>query len=314
MKPHFRHIAVLQKEVVDYAPHSPQTILDCTLGGGGHSKILLEKYPKACLYGIDRDSTAVKAAEQKLQNFRKQTCLINASFSELPSLIDKWGNPIFDYIIADIGVSSEQISCSERGFSFLNEGPLDMRMDPERQNLTAENIVNNANEHELVHILRNFGEERYARKIVSTILAERRKKKFRTTLELAELVKNVIPNKMRKRGFNPATKTFQALRIAVNNELKELTTLLEHAPTFLKHSGRIAIISFHSLEDRIVKQKIRKWENPCVCPTDIPYCVCGGIPLGKVLTRRQVKASKEEIAKNPRSRSAHLRVFTKIYR
>ena len=314
MKPHFRHISVLQKEVVQYAPPSPQTILDCTLGGGGHSNKLLEKYPKACLYGIDRDSIAVKAADRRLQIFRKQTCLIHASFSELPDLIDKWCNPIFDYIIADIGVSSEQISCPERGFSFLNEGPLDMRMDPERQHLTAENIVNNANEHELVNILRNFGEERYARKIVSTILAERRKKKFRTTLELAELVKNVIPNKMRKKGFNPATKTFQALRIAVNNELQELTTLLEHAPKFLKHSGRMAVISFHSLEDRIVKQKFRKWENPCVCPTDIPYCVCGEIPLGKVITRRQVKASKEEIAKNPRSRSAHLRVFTKISR
>ena len=311
MKPHFRHISVLQKEVVDYAPPSPQTILDCTLGGGGHSNKLLEKYPKACLYGIDRDSIAVKAADRRLQNFRKQTCLIHASFSELPALIDKWGNPIFDYIIADIGVSSEQISCPERGFSFLNEGPLDMRMDPERQHLTAENIVNNANEHELVNILRNFGEERYARKIVSTILAERRKKKFRTTLELAELVKNVIPNKMRKRGFNPATKTFQALRIAVNNELQELTNLLENAPKFLKNSGRMAVISFHSLEDRIVKQKFRKWENPCVCPTDLPYCVCGEMPLGKVLTRRQVKASKEEIAKNPRSRSAHLRVFAK---
>ena len=314
MKTHYRHISVLQKEVVDYAPPSTRTILDCTLGGGGHSHSLLEKYPKACLYGIDRDVIAVKAANRKLQNFRKQTRLIHACFSELPTLIDKWGNPVFDYIIADVGVSSEQISCPERGFSFLNEGPLDMRMDPERQHLTAENIVNNATEHDLVNILRNFGEERYARKIVSTIMAERRKKKFRTTLELAELVKNVIPNKMRKRGFNPATKTFQALRIAVNNELQELTTLLEHAPTFLKHSGRIAVISFHSLEDRIVKQTFRKLENPCVCPTDLPYCVCGGISLGKVLTRRQVKASKEEIAKNPRSRSAHLRVFTKIYR
>ena len=314
MKPHYRHISVLQKEVVDYAPPSTRTILDCTLGGGGHSHSLLEKYPKACLYGIDRDAIAVKAADRKLQNFRKQTRLIHASFSELPDLSDKWGNPGFDYIIADIGVSSEQLSCPERGFSFINEGPLDMRMDPDRQHFTAENIVNKANEHELVSILRNFGEERYARKIVSTILEERRKKTFKTTLELAELVKNVIPNKMKKKGFNPATRTFQALRIAVNNELQELTSLLEHAPSFLKPSGRLAVISFHSLEDRMVKQQFRKWENPCVCPTDLPYCVCGEIPLGKVLTRRQVKASKEEIAKNPRSRSAHLRVFAKTSR
>jgi len=314
MNPYFRHIAVLQKEVVDYAPNATQTILDCTLGGGGHSQSLLRKYTKAYLYGIDRDSIAVRASEKRLQNFSKQTHLNHASFSELNALSDKWGNPGFDYIIADIGVSSEQLSCPERGFSFINEGPLDMRMDPERQNLTAEDIVNKANEHELVSILRNFGEERFARKIVNSILAERRKKDFRTTLELAELVKNIIPNKMKKKGFNPATKTFQALRIAVNNELQELTSLLVQAPTLLRYSGRLAVISFHSLEDRMIKQQFRKWENPCVCPKDLPYCVCGEIPLGKVITRRHVKASKEEIAKNPRSRSAILRVFAKTSR
>ena len=314
MNPYYRHITVLQKEVVDYAPKSTQTILDCTLGGGGHSHSLLEKYSKAFLYGIDRDSIAVKASERRLQNFSKQTRLIHASFSELNAFSDKWDNPSFDYIIADIGVSSEQLSCPERGFSFIHEGPLDMRMDPKRQNITAEKIVNNANEHELVNILRNFGEERYARKIVSTILAERRKKDFRTTLELAGLVNNVIPNKMKKKGFNPATKTFQALRIAVNNELQELVSLLEQAPKLLKNSGRLAVISFHSLEDRMIKQQFRKWENPCVCTTDLPYCVCGEIPLGKVITRRRVKASKEELAKNPRSRSASLRVFAKTTR
>ena len=314
MNPYYRHITVLQKEVVDYAPKSTQTILDCTLGGGGHSHSLLEKYSKAFLYGIDRDSIAVKASERRLQNFSKQTRLIHASFSELNAFSDKWDNPSFDYIIADIGVSSEQLSCPERGFSFIHEGPLDMRMDPKRQNITAEKIVNNANEHELVNILRNFGEERYARKIVSTILAERRKKDFRTTLELAGLVNNVIPNKMKKKGFNPATKTFQALRIAVNNELQELVSLLEQAPKLLKNSGRLAVISFHSLEDRMIKQQFRKWENPCVCTTELPYCVCGEIPLGKVITRRRVKASKEELAKNPRSRSASLRVFAKTTR
>ena len=220
--------------------------MDCTLGGGGHSLSLLRKHPKAFLYGIDKDSIAVKAADQNYKISGNKPRLIHASFSELPDLIDKWGNPDFDYIIADIGVSSEQLSSPERGFSFINEGPLDMRMDPDRQQFTAENIVNKANEHELVSILRNFGEERYARKIVSTILFERRKKTFRTTLELAELVKNVIPNKMKKKGFNPATKTFQALRIAVNDELQELTSLLENIPSFLKPSGRLAIISFHS--------------------------------------------------------------------
>ncbi len=311
MKPNFHHISVLKKEVLDYAPPSTRTILDCTLGGGGHSHGLLNNFSNAFLYGIDRDSIAIKAAENKLKEFINQTRLVHASFSELPILIKKWRNPCFDYIIADIGVSSEHLSCPERGFSFLYEGPLDMRMDPERQHLTAENIVNKANEHELVSILRNFGEERYARKIVSKILTERRKKKIKTTLELAELVNIVIPNKMKKKGFNPATKTFQALRIAVNNELQELTSLLEHSPSFLNQSGRLAIISFHSLEDRMVKQKFRNWENPCVCPTEIPYCVCGEVPIGKVITRRQVKASKEELTGNPRSRSASLRVFAK---
>ncbi len=309
MKTQYQHTSVLRQEVLDFAPESTQTILDCTLGGGGHSLSLLEKFPKASLYGIDRDPFSIEAAAQRLQAFKQQTRLIHAGFSELSAIGNKWGKPQFDYVIADIGVSSEQLARPERGFSFINDGPLDMRMDPDRQTLTAGQLVNKASEHELLKILRNYGEERYARKIVSTILDERRKKTFRTTLELAELVNKVIPQRMKKRGINPATKTFQALRIAVNNELQELTELLEQAPSLLKPQGRMAVISFHSLEDRIVKHQFRKWEHPCVCPTDLPYCICGKISLGRVLTRRQVNASKDEIAKNPRSRSAHLRVF-----
>lgn len=309
MKTRYRHISVMRQEVLDFAPESTQTILDCTLGGGGHSLSLLEKFPKAKLYGIDRDALAIKASTQRLKAFAKQTRLNHAGFSELSALIYKLGNPQFDYVIADIGVSSEQLARPERGFSFINEGPLDMRMDPDRQKLTAGHLVNKGNEHELLNILRNYGEERCARKIVSTIMHERKKKTFRTTLELAELVQKVMPNRMKKHGLNPATKTFQALRIAVNNELQELTELLEQAPLLLNPQGRLAVISFHSLEDRIVKHRFRKWEYPCVCPTDLPYCICGKISLGRVLTRRQIKASKDEIANNPRSRSAHLRVF-----
>ena len=184
-----------------------------------------------------------------------------------------------------------------------------MRMDPDRQQITAAYLVNNSNEHELLKILRNFGEGRFARKIVGTILAVRETKPFETTRELAELVGKVIPKRLQKQGFNPATLTFQALRIAVNNELQELSVLLEQVPARLKPNGRLSIITFHSLEDRIVKHQFRKWENPCVCPTDLPYCICGEKPLGRVLTRRPVKASKNEVADNPRSRSAHLRVF-----
>ena len=192
----------------------------------------------------------------------------------------------------------------------MHEGPLDMRMDPDRQHLTAADLVNTSSMHELLKILRDYGEERFARKIVSTILVERENKPFETTKELADMVSAAIPRRFQKPGFNPATLTFQALRIAVNDELNELGILLKEAPSRLKPDGRLAIISFHSLEDRMVKHQFRKWENPCVCPTDLPYCICGEKPLGRVITRRPVNATAKETAENPRSRSAHLRVFS----
>ena len=309
MKMQFEHISVLTQEVVDFAPESTQTILDCTLGGGGHSRCLLENFPDAKLYGIDRDALAVKAAAERLKTYEKQTKLGQASFSELPEFFAECGEPVFDYILADLGLSSEQLARAERGFSFLREGPLDMRMDPDRQQITAAHLVNNSSEKELLKILRNFGEERFAKKIVGKILEFREKNPLKTTKELAQLVSSVIPRRLQKQGFNPATLTFQALRIAVNNELQELEVLLKQIPSRLKKDGRVALISFHSLEDRIVKHQFRKWENPCVCPTDLPYCICGEKPRGRVLTRRPVNATKKEVAENPRSRSAHLRVF-----
>ena len=310
MKMQFEHISVLTQEVVDFAPESTQTILDCTLGGGGHSRCLLENFPDAKLYGIDRDALAVKASAERLKTYEKQTKLGQASFSELPEFFAECGEPVFDYILADIGLSSEQLVRAERGFSFLREGPLDMRMDPDRQQITAAHLVNNSSEQELLKILRNFGEERFARKIVGKILEFRGKNPLKTTKELAQLVSSVIPRRLQKQGFNPATLTFQALRIAVNDELQELEVLLKQIPSRLKKDGRVALISFHSLEDRIVKHQFRKWENPCVCPTDLPYCICGEKPRGRVLTRRPVNATKKEVADNPRSRSAHLRVFS----
>ena len=306
----FEHIPVLTQEVVDFAPESTQTILDCTLGGGGHSRCLLENFPDAKLYGIDRDALAVKASAERLKTYEKQTKLGQASFSELPEFFAECGEPVFDYILADLGLSSEQLVRAERGFSFLREGPLDMRMDPDRQQITAAHFVNNSSEQELLKILRNFGEERFARKIVGKILEFRGKNPLKTTKELAQLVSSVIPRRLQKQGFNPATLTFQALRIAVNDELQELEVLLKQIPSRLKKDGRVALISFHSLEDRIVKHQFRKWENPCVCPTDLPYCICGEKPRGRVLTRRPVNATKKEVADNPRSRSAHLRVFS----
>ena len=310
MKMQFEHIPVLTQEVVGFAPESTQTILDCTLGGGGHSRCLLENFPDAKLYGIDRDALAVKASAERLKTYEKQTKLGQASFSELPKFFAECGEPVFDYILADLGLSSEQLVRAERGFSFLREGPLDMRMDPDRQQITAAHLVNNSSEQELLKILRNFGEERFARKIVGKIVEFRGKNPLKTTKELAQLVSRVIPRRLQKQGFNPATLTFQALRIAVNNELQELEVLLKQIPSRLKKDGRVALISFHSLEDRIVKHQFRKWENPCVCPTDLPYCICGEKPRGRVLTRRPVNATKKEVADNPRSRSAHLRVFS----
>ncbi|MBT7810677.1 MAG: 16S rRNA (cytosine(1402)-N(4))-methyltransferase RsmH, partial [Deltaproteobacteria bacterium] len=270
MKMQFEHIPVLTQEVVDFAPESTQTILDCTLGGGGHSRCLLENFPDAKLYGIDRDALAVKASAERLKTYEKQTKLSQASFSELPEFFAECGDPDFDYILADLGLSSEQLARAERGFSFLREGPLDMRMDPDRQQITAAHLVNNSSEQELLKILRNFGEERFAKKIVGKILEFRGKNPLKTTKELAQLVSSVIPRRLQKQGFNPATLTFQALRIAVNNELQELEVLLKQIPSRLKKDGRVAVISFHSLEDRIVKHQFRKWENPCVCPTDLP--------------------------------------------
>jgi len=307
---YFKHISVLTKKVIDFAPESTKTILDCTLGGGGHSQILLERFPEAKLFGIDRDLHALKASKIRLKSFKEKTTLAQATFSELPDFFLRWGYPFFDYILADIGVSSEQLSRPLRGFSFLHEGPLDMRMDKERQKLTAAHIVNNSNEQDLLKILRSYGEERFARRIVSAILVEREKKPLETTKELADLVKDVIPIRLKKPGINQATLTFQALRIAVNDELNELTRLLEQVPKRLHPNGRFAIISFHSLEDRMIKHQLRKWENPCECPTNLPYCICGKKSKGKVLTKIPVSASAKEVINNPRSRSAHLRVFS----
>ena len=236
MKMQFEHISVLTQEVVDFAPKSTQTILDCTLGGGGHSRCLLENFPDANLYGIDRDALAVKAAAERLKTYEKQTKLCQASFSELPEFFAECGEPVFDYILADLGLSSEQLARAERGFSFLREGPLDMRMDPDRQQITAGHLVNNSSEQELLKILRNFGEERFAKKIVGKILEFREKNPLKTTKELAQLVSSVIPRRLQKQGFNPATLTFQALRIAVNDELQELEVLLKQIPSRLKRT------------------------------------------------------------------------------
>ena len=306
---HFRHVPVLLEEVIQYAPEGCRAVLDCTLGGAGHSIGLLDRFPDTKLYAIDRDQMAIRASTEKLRKYGERVEIQHSSFSELESWLMLW-NQEFDYILADVGVSSEQLARPERGFSFLEEGPLDMRMDAERQTLTARELLAQSNERELHKILKTWGEEPWVAKIAKALTLEKNKNNLpKTTIQLADLVSRTIPRRFHKNGFHPATRTFQALRIAVNHELQELELLLASLSKNMLKGSRLAVISFHSLEDRLVKQTFRNWSHPCQCPSDLPYCICGLKPLGKVLTKRPCIAVKDEIENNPRSRSARLRVF-----
>ena len=307
-EPRFRHLPVLLAEVLGSTPANSKNLLDCTLGGAGHSRALLGKCPKANLYGIDRDPTALAASRHRLSEYPGVMAIEQASFLELPYWAERWRKP-FDFILADLGMSSEQLAAPERGFSFLQEGPLDMRMDPFRQVETATQILQQRSEFEIRRLLQTYGEERFAPQIARAIVQHRANAPLVTTSELAELVERVIPRKFQKPNFHPATQTFQALRMEVNQEPQEINALLDFAIENLQPGGRLAIISFHSLEDRPVKQRFREWERPCRCPSDLPRCVCGLQALGVSLQRKPIVAGAEEIDKNPRSRSARLRVF-----
>lgn len=307
-EPCFRHLPVLLAEVVASAPTNSQSLLDCTLGGAGHSQALLAKFPKATLYGIDRDPTALAASRHRLAEYPGVTAIEQASFLELTYWAEQW-HASFDFILADLGMSSEQLAAPERGFSFLQEGPLDMRMDPLRQVETAAQILQQRSEFEIRRLLQIYGEERFAPQIARAIVKHRANAPLVTTRDLAELVERVIPRKFQKPNFHPATQTFQALRMEVNQEPEEINALLDFAIENLRPGGRLAVISFHSLEDRPVKQRFREWERPCHCPSDLPRCVCGRQALGVSLQRKPIVAGAEEIEQNPRSRSARLRVF-----
>jgi 16S rRNA (cytosine1402-N4)-methyltransferase len=309
-EPVFRHTSVLLREVLEAAPTQPRRLLDCTLGGAGHARALLEHFPNAHLHGIDRDAVAVTAATHRLASFQERCTLEQASFADLRGLLSDW-NLSFDFVLADIGMSSEQLADAERGFSFLLDGPLDMRMDPSSPLPNAAHIVNQWSEFDLRRLLQVYGEERFAPQIARAIGQRREKQAFSRTLELAEFVEQIIPRRFHKPHFHPATLTFQALRIEVNQELAQLEALLREVPAYLNPAGHLAIISFHSLEDRLVKQTFRRWESPCTCPPDMPHCVCGNQPLGRSLQRKPITATEAEIRENPRSRSARLRVFVR---
>lgn len=306
----FHHIPVLLKEIYSYIPDHAHTVGDFTLGGAGHSSYFLEHCPDIFLYGIDRDTDALNAAEKRLSSYKDRYKLVHNSFAGAASQLLE-SDIKFDFILADLGVSSHQLDTADRGFSFLKEGPLDMRMNKNAY-LTAANVVNEYDEKELLRIIRSYGEESFAKPIVRNIIQFRNKKLFSNTLELAECIKDAVPKKMHFKRIHPATKTFQAIRIEVNNELGELDSFLSSALKLLNQGGRMAIISFHSLEDRPVKQFFKKQVSPCICPPDFPICTCGKNATIKLLHRKTITATEQEKSQNPRSRSAKLRIVEKL--
>ncbi len=308
----YLHTAVLQEELCDLLAIRPDGLyVDCTLGGGGHAAAILSKLgDQGRLIGIDQDKDALAAAGKYLasQNFTASYQLVQGNFADLDQILDQLSLDKVAGIIADLGVSSWQLDSPERGFGYQQDGPLDMRMD-QGQQLTAAEIVNSWSAKAIARILRNYGEERYAVRISRAIEARRDLEPFTGTLELADTIRAAMPAAARREPQHPARRSFQALRIAVNDELGALEKLLQTAPARLIAEGRLCLITFHSLEDRLVKQAFRRLESPCICPRDLPVCNCGLLPAGRAWPKKSVTASAAEIASNQRSRSARLRCF-----
>jgi len=309
----FKHYSVLLNETIDNLNIKPDGIyVDGTLGGAGHSSHIAAKLSDGGrLFGIDQDEDAIKAASERLKPYEDKVTIIRDNYENAVSRIKELGVNEVDGILLDLGVSSFQLDNEERGFSYRYDTPLDMRMD-RRQELTAREIVNEFSEMELFHIIKNYGEDKFAKNIAKHIVANRKQKPIETTFELNEIIKAAIPARMREKGGHPSKRTFQALRIACNRELEVLENSLDGMIDFLAPGGRICVITFHSLEDRIVKNNFRKNENPCTCPPEIPICVCGKKSKGKVITRKPILPSEKELEENSRSKSAKLRVFEKI--
>ena len=309
----FGHQSVLPTEVLHYlAPRPGGVYVDGTLGGGGHSELILEALGLGgVLYGIDRDPAALAAATKRLSRFGDRFQPLQGSFGDLTELLAARGVREIDGLLLDLGVSSPQLDRPERGFSFRADGPLDMRMDP-TQGETAADLVNSLSERELELAIKEYGEERWARKIAQRIVTARQEQPFETTLQLAALVERTIPRRFQEDRIHPATRTFQGLRILVNGELEQVEQGLQAGIGLLKPGGRVVVISFHSLEDRIVKQRLRDAATGCRCPRQLPQCVCGQVPLVRVLTSRPVTAGAVELADNPRSRSAKLRAAERV--
>ena len=306
----FSHKSVLLEETIEGLDIKPDGIyVDGTLGGGGHSYEIAKKLSKkGHLYGIDQDEAAIEAAGERLKEYKDRVTIIRDNYENAVSDLKQSGVTGVDGIILDLGVSSYQLDTVERGFSYKYDTALDMRMDL-RQPLSAKEIVNDYSQADLARIIRDYGEDKFANNIAKHIVAARQKKPIETTYELNDIIKAAIPAKMRAEGGHPSKRTFQAIRIECNRELDVLKNSLEEMIRFLNPGGRICIITFHSLEDRIVKSMFKKQENPCTCPPGFPVCTCGKTSLGKVITRKPILPSDEEHEVNSRSKSAKLRIF-----
>lgn len=278
------------------------------MGGGGHSLEIAKRLTTGRLICIDQDPNAHEAAGKRLAEYKDRITFVRDNFGNIKSILDSLGIEKIDGMLLDIGVSSHQLDEAERGFSYQQDAPLDMRMNPDRP-FSAYDVVNGYDEDELDRVIFTYGEERWARRIAQFIVKERENKPIETTGELVDIIKKAVPKGARKDGPHPAKRTFQAIRIEVNGELDVLQRAIDEVAARLAVGGRLCIITFHSLEDRIVKEAFRKQENPCICPPQFPVCVCGKKPLGRVITRKPILPSKEELEENPRSRSAKLRVL-----
>lgn len=310
----FNHYSVLLNETIENLNIKPDGIyVDGTLGGGGHAyQVASRLSEKGRLIGIDQDADAIAAAGERLKEFGDKITIIRSNYANMKEELHRIGVEKVDGIVLDLGVSSFQLDTPERGFTYRDESaPLDMRMD-DRQSLTAKDIVNGYSEMELYRIIRDYGEDKFAKNIAKHIVQERAKKQIETTGELTEIIRASIPMKVQVTGGHPAKRTFQAIRIELNKELEVLQNNLDDMIDLLNPGGRICIITFHSLEDRIVKTNFKRNENPCTCPSDFPVCVCGKKSKGKVVTRKPILPSEEELEVNSRSKSAKLRVFERV--
>ena len=306
----FEHKSVLLEETIAYLNIRPDGIYaDGTLGGGGHASEVLKRLgPSGRYIGIDQDADALAAAGERLKPFGDRVTIVRDNYENMGAVLKKLGISQVDGILLDLGVSSYQLDTPERGFSYKTDTVLDMRMD-QRQRITAKDIVNGYSESELYRIIRDYGEDKFARNIAKHIAAAREKKSIETTGQLVEIIREAVPAKAQMTGGHPAKKTFQAIRIELNRELDVLNHSIDQMIGLLKPGGRFCIITFHSLEDRIVKNSFRRNENPCTCPPNFPVCVCGKVSRGRVVTKKPVLPGEEELTENKRAKSAKLRVF-----